>query len=204
MKVSDKHLAALVRHFQAGDSTLKVDGIYGLHTYNAVREYIKENASPGPLANRMDLAWEVALLDVGNGGVGGNNKGTYIEGLRAYCKFPVDATGPWCAIFQSKHLLGSGIPIRSRGAYRLCEKMANHPKGFEVPVSGMEIGRGYLACWKRGRWITHQEAHVRMVRSTGNLLEYIGGNEWGDKVRTGHMTFGDFEKDLIMVVGWNG
>lgn len=201
MRIPDKHEIALIRHFQAGDDTLTVDGVYGPRTATALDQYIEDTPTT---TLKMHRAWDYALYYVGKGGVGGNNRGSYIEALRRSCGFPVDVVGAWCAIFQSSALRVVGIPIKSRGAYTLCEKMANHRHGYELK-GPLEPGKVYLACWKRGRWDTHQEAHVRMVRlfSGSDLVEYIGGNERGDKVRTGMMTIKDFHKDLIMVSGWS-
>ena len=202
LDVTGEQFSALARAFQADDPRLKVDGIWGPKTESAVNKYAAKLKPKDP----MQVAWDVALGDVGQGGDGVvNNVSAYIRSLRRYCGFPIDLLGPWCAIFASARLLLSGIPIKSRGAYTLCEKMANHPQGFEVDPDQMEYDRVYIACWKRGRWGTHQEAHVRLVRKrTDGLLEGIGGNERGDKVRhSANILPVDFKKGLIMVAGWN-
>lgn len=192
---------ALVKSFQANDPTLAVDGIIGPKTRAAIEDYIRDNDRP----LLLQRAWELALADVGQGGdPGTNNDSAYIRGLRRYCGFPVSRTGSWCAIFASAKGNAAGIPIKSRGAYRYCEKMANHPDGYEIEIDQMEAGQVYLMCWKRRRFETHREAHVAFVKYLGaGICEKIGGNERGDKVRhSPGLGVGELEKGLIMVVGW--
>ncbi len=200
--MKERHKVALVCSFQSCDSSLKVDGILGPKTEAALDRYIKD----GEPIDKLNQAWLVAAADLGMGGYPGkNNAGAYIKELRKLCGFPTELTGPWCAIFASACLLKAGIPIKSRGAYTLCEKMVNHPQGFEIESYNMEPGKTYIACWKRGRWDTHQEAHVRLVRRQPDCnYEGIGGNERGDKVvHSKNMLSADFARGLIMVVGWN-
>lgn len=202
MKMTNRHLRALLQYFQADDDNLEIDGLYGPKTAAALDEYMEENPE-----DLMGRAWTEAWFNIGKGGMGGNNKGPYIQSLRRECGFPIDATGPWCAIFVSAMLKRAGIPIKSRGAYRLCETMANHDQGYEKH-GVLDVYKVYIACWKRGRWQTHNAAHVRLVRREpvlrGGRISYgfVGGNERGDVVRTGTMTEEEFRKDLIMVAGW--
>lgn len=199
-KMNAEYGLALIRHFQEQHPALEADGILGPKTKHALDEYIAEIEERDP----MQLVWLSAHNDLGKGGHGGNNAGPYIRSLRKACGFPEEMTGAWCAIFQSAHLLTADIPIKSRGAYRLCEKMANHPRGFERKYAmNTVVGNVYLACWKRRRWTTHREAHVRLVKRTEYGFDYIGGNEAGDVVATGYMTIESFRRDLIMIAGWS-
>lgn len=196
----EKYRTALVKSFQANDGSLDVDGILGHATMSALDQYISDNE---PI-DKMQLAWDLAYADVGKGGdPGTNNASNYIRSLRSFCGFPEELTGSWCAIFASAIIKQAGIPVVSRGAYMLCEKIANRPQGFEIRQSQMQPGQVYLACWKRGRWNTHQEAHVGFVRQNANgLIERIGGNERGDLVMYSTMPTYSLESGLIMIVGW--
>ncbi len=146
--------------------------------------------------------WEQLTRDIGLGGdQGTNNVSPWIQSLRYNCGFPVDATGPWCGVYASERLQLFGIPVKSRGAYRLCEKLANSPYGEEIKPLDMKKREVYLACWKRGRWASHGEAHVRFVmKASDTRFAMIGGNEKEDKVRRTQCGFDGFQKDLIMVV----
>lgn len=199
MKIPENHLAALVKHFQAGDPILEPDGIYGPRTAAALDLYIADNMVRG---GRMRAAFEIARSNIGYGGEGGNNKGPYIRGLRAACGFPVDATGAWCAIFASAMLLNVGIPAKSRGAYRLTELLAGGPGGYDVAtINDMVPGDVYLVSWARARWATHREAHVRFLKCCADdLWTFVGGNERGDKVRGGVMTRADLESETILKI----
>ena len=197
--ISTPYYTALVRSFQANDDSLNVDGILGPKTKAALDAYISES-SPDTVSEEL---WELALADVGKGGHGiQNNVSEWIYNLRRLLGFPTVA-GPWCAVWASVILRWYRIPIKSRGAFRLCENLENSEYGYPVEVSEMVPGVTYLACWKRGRWSTHREAHVAFVRRQPDFyFERIGGNERGDKVRhTVDIVSGDFRKDLIMVVG---
>jgi len=180
------HLEFLVRHFQESTGVLHADGIYGPKTAKYIdRTQLSQAIDKSLEQDLLQRAWDSALRDVGKGGQGGNNAGPYIRGLRSRCGFPDHLTGSWCAIFVSAMLLDAGGPdkLKSRGAYRLVEKLANHEKGREVEVRDMQTGNVYLAVWPRNRWRTHREAHIRLVKKIAPMkYEMIGGNERPDTV----------------------
>lgn len=202
MKITDEEFACLVRYFQEGGK-LDNDGIYGPKTRHELRSYYELDKS------KLQEAWNIAKSRVGLGGnPGTNNVSDWIRHLREYCNFPVDANGPWCAIFASYCLNMARIDVKSRGAYRLCEKLANTNGYKEYKTEDMEVGKVYLCCWRRSRWNTHREAHVRLVtpkRVQGHdwatEFEYIAGNERPDNVVQGKLAPRQFTNKLIMVVG---
>jgi hypothetical protein len=197
---------ALVTYFQRNyePGTLKVDGVLGPKTTATLNRYA-DTLEPMGL---MSIAWKAALADVGCGGAPNrNNDSFYIFNMRRDCGFPTQAKGPWCGVFASHKLKVSGIPVQvSRGAYRLCANLVDAPGGgHEVEPADMAVGQVYLACWRRARWASHREAHVRFVRKLrSGAYEYIGGNEKGDKVVSDRLTGSEFERKLIMVAGYNG
>lgn len=197
MKITDKEFKYLVTYFQEHHPHLDDDGIYGPKTRAELRERF------GLDRGKLQEAWNIAKSCVGLGGnPGTNNVSDWIKHLREYCNFPADATGSWCAIFASYCLKMVRIDVKSRGAYRLCEKLANTDGFREYKPEDMEVGKVYLCCWRRSRWYTHREAHVRFVRiSADGAYEYIAGNERPDNVVHGSLTPEQFDNKLIMIVG---
>lgn len=191
---------ALVRHWQEGHD-LVPDGIMGPKTRASLAPVV-ESTGPTPGRRLMNRIIHYALLDIGRGEMGGNNKGPFVRALRRFCGFPSDAVGPWCAIWASAKtklgLMSLDRPwpsnLLSRGAYRLVMNIGELSAGkfITVPEPG-------FACWKRKRWLRKREAHIRIITgydAATDTMHYVAGNE-GGKVVAGSLENGAWRKDLI-------
>lgn len=145
------------------------------------------------LINRIIL---YALDDDGKGGIGGNNAGPYVKGLREFCDFPVNRTGPWCAIFVSAKTKQAAESLDrpldfdlSRGAGAFVRNVGKSPGGSFITTP--EPG---FAAWRKGLW-----GHIRIITgydASTDTMHYVGGNERGDRVRVGSMKRGSWRKNL--------
>lgn len=157
-----------------------------------------------PLMNRII---RYALNDEGRGESGGNNAGPYVRALRAFCGFPIERLGAWCAIFVSAKIkraveslamtLQAVTPDMilpfdlSRGAYRLVMNIGEAGRFITVPEPG-------FGCWRRKRWFRKREAHVRIITgydAKTDTLFYVAGNEKG-RVVVSSLPNGTWRKDL--------
>lgn len=130
------------------------------------------------------------------------NGGPFVRSLRRYCGFPVDATGPWCAIFISAHLKSTGKgELRSRGARRLVDNIVQSPRGRRVSVEDFFANpRPVVALYTRGT--SKYKGHVRLLTGAVGVdreAYYIAGNEH-DRVLYSHVKRRDFKKNLISLV----
>lgn len=124
-------------------------------------------------------ALRIARAELGNGEIGGNNRGAHVEGYRA-----ADGTGgkaatnqSWCASFVSAcFMLGNPeLPFKtSRGAKKLTRNIGKAGVFCAEPVEGAVI------CWNRGTnprnsWMGHV-ALVSHYDEVGDTMKIIEGN----------------------------
>jgi hypothetical protein len=190
-RISGDDIVQLVRFWQEGHG-LKVDGYCGPNTLATIRP------EAGRPAGVSDLAYEalrVAVDNLGQGEVGGNNSGPFVEMLHGK-KYDGDSDddGAWCAAFMSFCFesaadgLGVELPfLRSGGAKRLYRNASNAGRSVEPSVPGFENSAqpGDLVCWHRGD-PTGWQGHIGIVeRVEGSTFHTIEGNvgRYPSKVR---------------------
>ncbi len=134
---------------------------------------------PSPLG---ETALSVALVEIGCGEEGGNNRGPHIERYRG----ARGGKGSWCAAFVSYCLLtaakrkGIVCPVKpSNGARRLYRRCV----AAGQIVSLDKVRAGDIVLWSRGptgSWKAHIGIVSRVNRDRGGEVvgfQYVAGNE---------------------------
>ncbi len=206
MRIPDNHLTALVRHFQAGDDSLKVDGIYGRRTAGALDRYTADNEASDPykafpLQHSMQLMFLSALADEGIVEVPlGSNTGPKLEGWRLEIDLPQRGGGEWCSLFLSVHCMRNGIGAKSRTARGLMRAVLALPGGRAVDPSEIRPGLVGLALKRRDTHSHHIQAfHVYRDIGSDLKVQHVGGNE-RHRVMSDHWYAADFFRDCLQIV----
>ena len=169
--LTDWHISELVKAWQRSNG-LVVDGMCGPNT---LRTFDPEE--PASLFGHKIL--EVALEELGNGEIGGNNSGPHIARYKNIADDgDPDDDGAWCAAFlswcaeEAASRLGVDMPFqKSQGAKRLFSNVA---KGGGTYVENP--GPGDFVCWDRGKKGSWQ-GHIGVVeRVEDGILHTVEGN----------------------------
>lgn len=177
----------IVKYWQAG---------HGLKVTGEINEETRNSIDPDELQKQLI---RFASSDIGRKEVG-RNSGAYVKALRAFCDFPANATGPWCAVFASYHIKqaykisrNSLPPFElSRGARALLRNIVRSDAGRRIATPEP----GAIAVWRRGGGWT---GHVRIVQSydaSSDTMTCIAGNE-RNKVRLVILRDGSWRKGLV-------
>ena len=140
----------LVEHWQESNG-LTVDGYCGPKTQQSILVSMFGNTTPVSSLGLMAL--EVAIKEIGNGEIGGNNSGEHIA---RYKGIPDDGDpdddGAWCASFISyccrvaADSLGIDLPFKtSHGAKALYKYISEAGSKVALPQPGD------IVCWDRGK-----------------------------------------------------
>lgn len=140
----------LVKHWQESHD-LDADGYCGPKTQRSLLQSMFGN-TPSP-SNLGLMALEMAIKELGNGELGGNNSGEHIA---RYKGIPDDGDpdddGAWCASFVSyccrsaADYLGVDLPFKtSHGAKALYKYIKEVGTQVTIPAAGDII------CWDRGK-----------------------------------------------------
>ena len=181
-ELRDDHILTMVESFQQANG-LKVDGYCGPKTLAAI-----ERQWPYEESNDLGLtALAVAVECLGEGEVGGNNSGPFVEMLlgKEY-DGDDDDDGAWCAAFVS-HCFKEAAKLckvelsfkTSFGAKRLFRNVAKAGQLVDIPVPGD------IVCWDRGTPGSWQ-GHIGIVEKyEDGILHTIEGNtgRYPSKVR---------------------
>jgi hypothetical protein len=170
-KFTKRHIAELVRTYQR-DCGLTVDGMFGPRT--------RHSMDTRHLQSELGLeTLEIAVAELGNGEVGGNNSGPHVARYKGIeDDGDPDNDGAWCASFiswcisEAAEELNVKLPLKtSHGAKRLYKNA--------VSGGGLVVARpqaGDLVCWDRGRPGSWQ-GHIGIVeRVEGDVMYTVEGN----------------------------
>jgi len=172
---TDEMMTHLVKHWQDSKG-LTVDGYCGPKTQQSLSLSMFGNI-PGA-SNLGLMALEVAIKEIGNGEIGGNNSGPHIA---RYKGIPDDGDpdddGAWCASFISyccssaADILGIKLPFKtSNGAKALYKYVCEAGTKVALPQPGD------LICWDRGKPGSWQ-GHIGIVESyESGVVHTIEGN----------------------------
>lgn len=172
---TQEQLTHLVKAWQEAQG-LSVDGYCGPQTQKSL--LLDMFGNDAPTSNLGLMALEVAIKEIGNGEVGGNNSGEHIA---RYKGIPDDGDpdddGAWCASFISYCCklaadgLGIDLPFKtSHGAKALYKHVYTAGSKVTIPQAGD------LVCWDRGKPGSWQ-GHIGIVESyESGVIHTIEGN----------------------------
>lgn len=170
--VTIDHIVELTKCYQQNNN-LTVDGYCGPATIANIESKLS------PVQVNLGLeALQIAISEIGNGEVGGNNSGPHIARYKGIADDgDPDDDGAWCAsfvswCFQSAAMrLGVDLPFRkSHGAKRLFRNIGEAGEYVSSPQPGDVV------CWDRGvkgSW----QGHIGIVEKIENGILYtVEGN----------------------------
>jgi len=183
-RLTDAQITHLVKNWQE-QSGLEVDGYCGPKTQaSIISDLFGANGEPSKLGLQ---ALQVAIGEIGNGEVGGNNSGPHVARYHGIIDDgDDDDDGAWCASFVSyccgvaADNLGITLPFKkSRGAKALHAKVVKSEGGRFVEVS--QTLPGDIVIWDRGPLLANGKpswmGHIGFVEKLENGILYtVEGN----------------------------
>jgi len=171
--IGPEHISILSAFWQQNHD-LEADGMCGAKTITSLLESLPKSES-----TIGALALEIAIGEIGNGEVGGNNSGPHIAKYKGIKDDgDDDDDGAWCASFVSWCCLEAAkrleidLPFKtSHGAKRLLRNVIKSGGGR---ISDPKPGD--IVCWDRGRPGSWQ-GHIGFVENLKNGILYtVEGN----------------------------
>ena len=172
-EITDEHIVVLTKAYQAS-AGLKEDGNCGPATVTSIDLELQQSVE-----SSLGLdALRIAISEIGNGEVGGNNSGPHIARYKGIADDgDPDDDGAWCASFVSwcfesaAKARGIQLPFRkSHGAKRLFKNIGESGEYVTNPKPGDVV------CWDRGvkgSW----QGHIGIVEKIENGILYtVEGN----------------------------
>jgi hypothetical protein len=171
--ITGDHITVLTKAYQKSNG-LKQDGYCGPATISS----IDAGLAPSTSCSLGEEALRIAILEIGNGEVGGNNSGPHIAKYKGIADDGnPDDDGAWCASFvgwcfeTAARNLGVELPFRrSHGAKRIFQYIGDSGDYVTMPAAGDVV------CWDRGvkgSW----QGHIGIVEKIENGILYtVEGN----------------------------
>jgi hypothetical protein len=181
-RFTDAQIVHLVKAWQKKNN-LEIDGYCGPQTQTALlQEMFGEDVTPSKLGLK---ALEVAILEIGNGELGGNNSGNHVARYHGVIKDRgSDDIGAWCASFVgyccsvAADSIGVDLPFQKSGGAKTTYKRAGEAGQF---VGVNQALPGDFVCWDRGKLLSNGMpswlGHIGFVEKLENgILHTVEGN----------------------------
>jgi hypothetical protein len=183
-RLTDSHITHLVKFWQEHHD-LEVDGYCGPKSQESIHaDQFGADSEPSKIGL---AALQVAIGEIDNGEIGGNNSGPDVARYHGIADDgDDDDDGAWCASFVSycctvgADNIGVALPFKaSRGAKALHKKIVGSKEGRFIPVN--QALPGDIVVWDRGPLLANGKpswmGHTGFVEKLeGSILYTVEGN----------------------------